>query len=219
MTPRQTSAGKCSTFVVLVALASACALEARAANLVANSGFESPALTGNVMRYTCACVPAGFAWTVGGAGVDLIRMYWLPQEGAQSLDLNQDIQTAGTPPGAVSQVINTTPGATYTIGFWMAANPDHSRAPHDGPALKTMDVSFGATTNPYSFDVTSSTLAVPGWTYHEFDAVASGASTTLSFVSTTIGYAGAAIDNVSVTVSTTTAARADTWGRIKSFYR
>ena len=217
MTARRTSLRKGAALAAL--LASGFALEARATNLVTNPGFESPSLPTIVARYACACVPSGFGWTVGGAGVDLIRLYWAPQEGSQSLDLNQDIQTAGTPPGAGSQEIATTPGTTYTIGFWMAANPDHSRAPDDGPALKTMDVTFGATTNSYSFDVTASTLAAPGWTYHEFDAVASSAATTLSFVSTTTGYAGAAIDNVSVTASAATSAKPGTWGRLKSLYR
>lgn len=195
------------------------AASAHATNLVDNPGFESPALGGVVARYTCNCVPSGFGWTVGGAGVDLIRLYWAPHEGSQSLDMNQDIQTAGTPPGAVSQVIATTPGTTYTIGFWMAANPDHSRAPDDGPPIKTMDVSFGATTQSYTFDVTGRTLAEPGWTYHEFDAVATAATTTLSFVSTFTGYAGAAIDDVSVTASAVTPVRPGTWGRIKQLYR
>ncbi len=192
---------------------------ARAQNLVANPGFESPAPAGITTRFTCACIPAGFAWTVGGAGVDLVQTYWTPQEGAQSLDLNQDNQGPATPPGSIEQTLATTAGGTYLVSFWMAGNPDHTRAPDDGPAVKTMDVTFGGTTQSFAFDVTGHVHAAPGWVPHQFLAVATGSSSLLRFASTTAGYAGPLVDNVSVTLQSTTPVRPSSWSRIKALYR
>lgn len=199
----------------LLALAGA----ARAQNLVVNPSFEATGPAGITTRFTCNCVPTGFGWLVGGAGVDLVQTYWVPQDGIQSLDLNQDDQGPATPPGSVSQVIPTTPGASYRVSFWMAGNPDHTRAPHDGPAVKTMDVSFGPVTQSFAFDVTGKVHAAPGWVAHQFDVVANSASSVLLFQSTMVGYAGPTVDNVSVTLLATTSSRSTAWSRIKSLYR
>ncbi len=193
--------------------------QSAAANLVANPSFESPGHAGTTTRYTCTCAPPGFAWTVGGAGVDLVEGYWAAQDGAQSLDLNQDIQGPGTPPGAVSQLITTTAGLPYLVEFWMAANPDHSRSPDDGAPVKTMDVSFGTTSHSYSFDVSGHMHGDPGWVYRSFVATADAPGTLLSFVSTSTGYAGIIIDNVSVTPAPATPSRAATWGHVKALFR
>jgi len=81
----------------------------------------------------------------------------------------------------------------------MASNPDTSESPRDGPATKTMDVGFDSILHSYSFDVTGHTLADPGWIQQQLIVTATGANTILSFVSTSSGYAGMIIDNVSVT--------------------
>ncbi|MCE9628140.1 MAG: DUF642 domain-containing protein [Candidatus Eisenbacteria bacterium] len=205
--------------LMLAALLLTAAGSARAQNLVANPSFEAPGPAGITTRFTCNCVPAGFGWLVGGAGVDLVQTYWAPQDGIQSLDLNQDNQGPATPPGSVSQSISTTPGASYRVSFWMAGNPDHTRAPHDGAAIKTMDVSFGPVTQSFAFDVTGKVHAAPGWVPYQFDVVANSASSVLLFQSTMAGYAGPLVDNVSVTLLASTGARSTAWSRIKSLYR
>jgi len=172
-------------------------------NLVANSSFESPPHAGVTVRYSTPGVPAGFSWTVGGAGVDLVETHWTAQDGLQSLDLNQDVghpTSFLTPPGSVSQSLATVAGAPYLISFWMAANADNDFPSDTGPATKTMDVEFNSTVHSYSFDVTGHTLADPGWIQQQFIAIATGVNTNLSFVSTSSGYAGMIIDNVSVSV-------------------
>jgi choice-of-anchor C domain-containing protein len=199
----------------LLALAST----AHAQNLVVNPSFEATGPAGITTRFTCNCVPPGFVWTVGGAGVDLVQTYWAPQDGIQSLDLNQDTQGPATPPGSISQTIATTPGAVYRVSFWMAGNPDHTRAPDDGPAIKTMDVSFGPVTQSFAFDVTGKVHADPGWVPYQFDVVANSANSLLQFQSTMAGYAGPLVDNVSVTLLASTNSRSTAWSRIKSLYR
>jgi choice-of-anchor C domain-containing protein len=171
-------------------------------NLVVNPSFESPAGAGLTTRYTTPGVPAGFSWTVGGGGVDLVETAWIAQDGVQSLDLNADVGHPAaplTPPGSVSQTLLTTPGVTYLIQFWMAANPVHAFPADEGPAVKTMDVAFGSTTHSYSFDVTGHTVSDLGWQHAEFLATAGAGNTLLSFLSTSSGYAAMTIDNVSVT--------------------
>jgi choice-of-anchor C domain-containing protein len=86
------------------------------ANLVSNGGFESPVAanpwstiyTGNGLT----------GWTIETGSIDLINGYWQPHAGSQSVDL------AGDSPGKISQTINTVPGASYDLTFWMAGNPD-----------------------------------------------------------------------------------------------
>lgn len=166
------------------------------ANLVLNPGFENPGVGGDFIRYTPSTpeVPSGFAWTVS-QGVDLVRStFWLPQEGSQSLDLN----AYATLPGSVSQTLLTSAGTLYRVSFWIAANPDHVDPEQEGPNLKTMGVTFGSVTHSYSFDVTGHTATSMGWLYQEFLASASDSSTLLSFLSTSDGYAGMTLDNVSV---------------------
>ena len=55
-------------------------------NLVQNGSFEDPQITANFVTYNVGQSIGG--WTVGGAGVDLIRGYWHAKDGAQSIDLN-----------------------------------------------------------------------------------------------------------------------------------
>lgn len=115
--------------------------------------------------------------------------------------------------------VATTVGSTYLVSFWMAGNPDHTRAPHDGPAIKTMDVTFGPTTQSFACDVTGHVHAAPGWVPYQFPVVATGPVSTLRFQSTMWGYAGPIVDNVSVTLQSTTPVRSSSWSRVKTLYR
>jgi hypothetical protein len=203
--------------LLLFALLSASAASAQ--NLVVNPGFESPPGAGITTRYTCACEPPGFGWTVGGGGVDLVETYWPAEEGLQSLDLNADDQGPSTAPGSISQTIATTPNMLYLVSFMYSGNPDHSRAPDDGPALKQMKVTFGLDSYPVNFDVTGHTLANPGWAIGAFIAGTYSTSTELKFTSLTPGYAGILIDHVSVEAQPWLPARSRSWGSVKAGYR
>ena len=174
------------------------------ANLVLNPSFESPSPAGATTRYNTPDTPPGFVWTVGGAGVDLVESYWTAEDGSQSVDLNQDVghpTSSLTPPGSVSQDLATNPGTIYRVEFWIAGNPDNSAPDDTGPSIKTMNAFFGATMHSYRFDVTGHALADPGWIHEQFLVTATESVTTLSFVSTSSGYAGMTLDNVSVTPS------------------
>lgn len=127
-------------------------------------------------------------WTVDAGSVDWIGTYWTAQDGAMSLDLS------GNDAGTISQVLATTIGNTYTVSFFLAGNPAGP------PTVKTLDVTAtGAASSSYSFDVTGHTLADMGWTPETYTFLATSTSTTLSFVSTTTGFWGPALDNVTIT--------------------
>jgi choice-of-anchor C domain-containing protein len=127
-------------------------------------------------------------WTVDSGSVDWIGTYWHAQDGAMSIDMS------GADAGAISQTFATTIGNTYTVSFYLSGNPAGP------PTVKTLDVgATGGTVSHYTFDTTASALANMNWMAESYSVLATTTSTTLSFVSTTPGPFGPAIDNVVVT--------------------
>ena len=127
-------------------------------------------------------------WTVDAGSVDWIGTYWPAEDGAMSIDLS------GADAGTISQTLATTIGNTYTVSFFLSGNPAGP------PTVKTLDVTAtGAASASYTFDVTGNDLTNMNWTPETFTFLATSASTTLSFVSTTAGAFGPALDNVAIT--------------------
>ena len=127
-------------------------------------------------------------WTVDAGSVDWIGNYWLAQDGSMSIDLS------GADAGSISQTLATTIGNTYTVSFFLSGNPAGP------PTVKTLDVSAtGGVTAGYTYDTTGNDLTNMNWTPETYTFLATSASTTLSFVSTTAGPYGPAIDNVVIT--------------------
>jgi choice-of-anchor C domain-containing protein len=129
-------------------------------------------------------------WTVDAGSVDWIGTYWPAPEGAMSIDMS------GADAGTLSQTFDTTIGNTYTVSFLLSGNPV------GGDPIKTLDVSAtgGAVAN-YTHDTSGTDLTNMVWTAQTYTFLATSASTTLSFISTTAGAFGPAIDNVVVTES------------------
>ncbi|AUY52368.1 choice-of-anchor C family protein [Streptomyces sp. CB01881] len=127
-------------------------------------------------------------WRVTAGSVDLIGAgYWQAAEGDQSVDLT------GTGAGAVAQTFTTTPGATYTVSYSIAGNPNN------GPVVKTgRALVDGQDFQDFSFDTTGKSAANMGYVTRQFTFVATNASTTLAFAGTTAGNAGPVLDNVQV---------------------
>jgi choice-of-anchor C domain-containing protein len=134
-------------------------------------------------------------WTVDAGSVDWIGTYWPADVGAMSIDMS------GVEAGTISQAFATTIGNTYTVSFSLSGNPAGP------PTVKTLDVSAtGGTLASYTYDVTGNDLANMNWTTEEYSFLATSASTTLSFISTTAGAFGPALDNVVVTETVPTLA-------------
>jgi choice-of-anchor C domain-containing protein len=129
-------------------------------------------------------------WTVDAGSVDWIGTYWDAPDGDMSIDLS------GADAGTLSQTFDTTIGNTYTVSFLLSGNPAGP------PAVKTLDVSAtGATPTSYTHDTTGTDLTTMDWTLETYSFLATSASTTLSFVSTTDTVFGPAIDAVVITES------------------
>jgi len=127
-------------------------------------------------------------WTVDAGSVDWIGTYWPAQDGSMSIDMS------GVDAGTISQTLTTTIGNTYTVSFFLSGNPAGP------PIVKTLDVSAtGAAAASYTYDASGNDLTNMNWTPETYTFLATNASTTLSFVSTTPGAFGPAIDNVVIT--------------------
>lgn len=162
---------------------------ASAQNLLSNGSFENPALSSSTQFTTIIAGGTIGAWSVGAGGVDLIRNYWTPYIGSQSLDLN------GNSPGSISQTIATTAGLHYTLTFALAGNPDNA-------SDKVLNVLFGsqnAGNATFVYNPSQNTTNM-GWTLVTFaNLVATGSSTTLTLSGVNGGAWGAAIDDVVLT--------------------
>jgi choice-of-anchor C domain-containing protein len=156
------------------------------ANLVTDGDFEVP--IANAVFQTFGPGAMG-AWTVTPDSVDLIRSYWQPSGGRQSLDL------AGNGSGGIQQTIATTAGVTYRLTFDMSGNPDGA------PGIKTLVASLGASSQAFSYTLTgANSRGNMLWTTMIVDFVAGlGNSSLLSFRDTDGTPYGAALDNISLT--------------------
>ncbi|MEV0532016.1 choice-of-anchor C family protein [Kitasatospora sp. NPDC050463] len=162
--------------------------QSRALSRFDDGSFETPKLAANTFTGLTAGQSIG-PWRVTTGSVDLIGAdFWQAAEGDQSVDLN------GSGPGTVTQTFTTTPGATYTVTYSLAGNPE------GGPALKTgRALVDGQDFQDFSFDITGKSRAAMGYVGRQFTFVATNASTTLAFASTTAaGAYGPVVDNVQV---------------------
>ncbi|WP_336317592.1 choice-of-anchor C family protein [Streptomyces lavendofoliae] len=161
-------------------------------NIIADGGFESPPATAGGFTSYNGGTSLG-PWRVLNGGVDQYGAGFVNTvEGSQAVELNL------LNPGGVEQTLLTTPGQTYTVSYLLSGFPGYQ--PGDGgPAVKTGEVLInGQAADTFSFDVTGKSMTNMGWVRREFTFVANSSSTTVSFVSTTPGNYGPAIDDVQV---------------------
>jgi choice-of-anchor C domain-containing protein len=168
---------------------------------ITNGSFEGSGDIGNFQTVNAPDPLTIPGWTVASGSVDWIQNYWISADGFRSLDMN------GLAPGSITQTINgLTNGWTYQVSFELSGNPA------GGPADKTLSLTAGVDTSPYTFTIGSNSLGAMGWVPESFFFKATGPSELLSFTSTTTGDSGnstyptafgPALDNVSISVSQT----------------
>src|SRR3954451_444084 len=177
---------------------------AMAATVFQNGSFEQGTFNGPTFGLDLDRVYAGSTdmtpWVVTTGSVDWINTYWQAAEGTKSVDLDGDEGT----PGAISQTFDTTVNSTYVVTFAMSGNPDA------GPTTKTINVSAGGVTTPFTYDTATNSTTRSAMNYVQkgfsFVGQANTSSSTITFTSTTLGGYGAVIDNVVITETLATGA-------------
>jgi choice-of-anchor C domain-containing protein len=166
------------------------------APLLANGGFEYPAIPGNAfIRYGTGSTVG--PWRVTEGNVDLTGAnFWQTADGRQSLDLE------GSESGTVAQNLPTRVGGCYTVTFALAGNPDGGPTVKRGYA-RVVSHTLGHPTvqKNFVFNTSGKSRANMGYVSARFRFRALAPTATLSFTSTTGGGYGPVIDAVNVTQS------------------
>jgi choice-of-anchor C domain-containing protein len=182
-----------------IAAAAAPAAQARTAPpspMLANGGFEAPAIPMNsFIRYGSGSTIG--PWRVTQGNVDLTGAnFWQAADGRQSLDLE------GSDSGTVEQRLPTHVGGCYTVTFALAGNPD------GGPTVKrgfarVVQHAIGHPTvqKNFIFNTAGKSRGNMGYVPQRFRFRAFAPVSLLTFASTTGGGYGPVIDAVNVTQS------------------
>jgi choice-of-anchor C domain-containing protein len=161
-----------------------------------NGSFEYGSVPNTCNVYD---LPAGSnvitGWTVSVGTID-----WEgpPPCGWRTLKGNNSIDLVGKfCVGGIQQTFDTTPGSHYRLSFLLAGNYG---AP---PVIKPLAVTVNGVTTNFLFDTTGKSQFNMGWVRKNINFVASGSSSTVSFVSDVSASgppcdAGAVIDHVTV---------------------
>jgi len=178
-----------------------------AANLVVDGGFEVPVagpggFNSGYLNFNSGQTIAS-AWTVIGSGADVSVFpntestaggTFTVQEGLQALDLTGDFDNGAAM--GVQQTLATTPGAQYTLSFYVGHFDGAARG---GPSATVLVMLNGAL---YQTAVNSgNTAGADNWLLFTDTFVATSATTTLAFINGTASTSNgggifAGLDNV-----------------------
>lgn len=163
---------KLSLLSLLVAVLVVCATPAAQAaapsgSLIVNGSFEAPVIAGSFQLFSS--IPGWQPTGSCGPGIEIDRnAFGAAAEGNQSIELNT------TCVNGVSQVVATTPGASYSLAFAFAARPGTTAAQN------RMEIRFDGLV------VDELGPRAPGagleWSVHQYEVTATGSSATLSFL-------------------------------------
>ncbi len=147
-------------------LPSAQAAGAPAGSLIVNGSFEDPVIAQPFQLFSS--IPGWQPTGSCGPGIEIDRnVFGAAADGNQSIELNT------TCVNGVSQVVATTPGASYSLAFAFAARPGTTAAQN------RMDIRFDGSV------VDQLGPRAPGtgleWSVHQYVVTATGSSATLSF--------------------------------------
>jgi len=161
-------------------------------NALVNGSFETAAKDpgGGVVQVSAGDIDSWFIEPT----LYLVGTFWQASQGNRSLDLNS------TGPGSIRQKFGSVGfGNLYLLSLDLAGNPDI------GPGIKSLRVRADLTLSQqsqfhdFTFDTTGKSKTNMGWTTKYWSFYAPGSQTVLSFISTTNGSGGPALDNVVVT--------------------
>lgn len=184
--------------VALSIAAAAPAAQARTAPsapapMIANGGFETPAVPANAfIRYGTGSTIG--PWRVTQGNVDLIGAnFWQAADGRQSVDLE------GSESGSIDQPLALRVGGCYTVTFALAGNPDGGPSIKRGWARVTQHTLGHPTVQKnFIFNTTGKSRGNMGYVPQRFRFRSLARTGTLSFASTTGGGYGPVVDAVTV---------------------
>jgi hypothetical protein len=180
-------------------LVSTLATTIHAQNLITNSGFENPSLTGTFLVVNQGNSIGG--WTVLGSSTLLLRtdhiepgVSFASQEGLNSLDLTGNVNV-GTSAG-VTQNISTVIGQVYNISFYVGRAS--GSAFYATPSTADLSINGGVRT---SFTNAGATSGTTNWQQFLTTFTAVSTSTSIAFYNATTSNNFVGLDNVSVTAA------------------
>ena len=138
-------------------------------NIILNGSFEEEQINKDHQNYKEGEKIHG--WRVTQESIDLNGVYFVAQDGTQSVDLN------GFNSGAIEQRFFTKPGKKYLVSFYMAGNTAGA------PQIKELKVSAAEQSQVFQFDITGKTSSNLGWEYKEFIFKAEQRASILKFES------------------------------------
>jgi len=157
------------TLVLGAGLSSAQAA-APSGSLIVNGSFEDPVIAGSFQLFSSipGWQPTGSCGP-GNVDIEIDRnAFGAAADGKQSVELNT------TCVNGVSQVVATTPGASYSLAFAFAARPGTTAAQN------RMEIRFdGQVVDELGPRAPGAGL---GWSVHQYEVTATGSSATLSFL-------------------------------------
>ena len=159
-------------------------------SLISDGSFEPSQSIARQTSYRTVANDVIGAWMVTEGGVDIVG----PGQG-KAFDGDHFIDLNGNSygPGALEQLVSTSPDRQYRISFRLAGNPNGA------PTVKDMEATFGDARQRFSFDITGHTNSNLGWVEQTFVANPNcGSSTALTLRSLTAGDRGPNIDAVRV---------------------
>ncbi len=161
-------------------------------NLLRDGSFETTGTIIDTSTYVTYQDANIGSWLVSHGSVDHVGFeQGTAFDGTHFIDLNGN---AGGTPGLLQQLVPTDRTRRYKVAFHLSGNPNGA------PAVKQLEVTFGAVRRTFSFDTTGRTNAALGWRREEFVADPDcNTATMLTFRSLTEGDKGPNIDAVVVT--------------------
>jgi choice-of-anchor C domain-containing protein len=171
-----------------------------ATSLVTNGDFETPVISGAFLQTSTLS-----GWTVVSGDVDIVRSYWTPAQGDQSIDL-----WGCAANGIIRQALTTSGSTAYNLSFFLAGNPVEGGVNTAGP--RTGVVRVGTTpggadlvTQNLTFNTSGKSLTNMGWITQSINFAASSGTTYLEFEDTSNAPGqpcqGIALDDIRVEVA------------------
>jgi hypothetical protein len=174
-------------------------------NLVTNGDFETPVAPSpaNILSVSGSQLTG---WTILPGGVMDVTNKDFADNGSTTFPVysgNQALDLNSLDPASMTQDLTTVPGSTYHVFFALTGVPPVPQNECPSSFLdKSLTVSAGSSSHDFTFHPNPAADPPNNQSYvtEEFDFVATDATTTLEFASTTAGCAGPVIDAVSVTL-------------------